>query len=414
LKPIYLNPTGVIGGAEMCLLDLLAALRADRPDWSPRVILGDDGPLRPEVERLGVPCDVLPLPGRLAALGDAGLGLSTGGRATARLALAARGTGAAVSASTYLAGLRRRLRAEAPDLVQTNGMKAHVLGAWAAPRGVPVVWHLHDYVNSRAVMRKLLRVSARRGVRGVAVSRSVADDAAGAFGPRVPVVALYNAVDLDRFRPGPGDGAWLDGAAGLPAAGGGVVRVGLVATYAKWKGHDVFLEAVAKLPADLPARFYVVGGPIYKSAGSQHDPDELRAKARALGLEGRVGFAAHQSDPAAVYRALDVVVHASTRPEPFGRVVVEAMACGRAVVAAPTGGAAELFEDGVSALASPPGDAEALAAALARLVGDAGLRARLGAAGRAEAERRFDRTRLAGEWSRVYAEACPAAGWRKD
>lgn len=406
LKLVYVNPTGVVGGAEMCLLDLLASLRSARPGWSARVILGDDGPLRGAVAGLGVPCEVLPLPDRLAAVGDAALGAAPGVRG--RLGLAARGARASASAAAYLARLRRRLRDEAPDLVQTNGMKAHVLGAWAAPRGVPVVWHLHDYVGPRAAMRRLLRWSARPGVRGVAVSHSVAADAARALGPRVPVAAVYNAVDLDRFRPGPGDGAWLDAAAGLPPAGpDGVVRVGLVAAFATWKGHGVFLEAVSRLGPDLPARFYVVGGPIYKSAGSQLDPAALRSRAAALGLAGRVGFAGHQADPAAVYRALDVVVHASTRPEPFGRVIVEAMACGRAVVAAPSGGAAELFEDGVSALSCPAGDPGALAAALRRLVADAGLRGALGAGGRAAAAARFDRGRLAGEWARVYDEACP-------
>ena len=170
-------------------------------------------------------------------------------------------------------------------------MKAHVLGAWAAPRGVPVVWHLHDYLGSRPVMARLLRWSARRTVRGVAVSRSVAADAARVLGPKVPVVAVYNAADLDRFAPGPGDGAWLDAEAGMPPAPEGTVRVGLVATFARWKGHEVFLDAVARLPADLPARFYIIGGPLYKSAGSQHSAEGLRAKAgAALGL-ARAGSA---------------------------------------------------------------------------------------------------------------------------
>jgi glycosyltransferase involved in cell wall biosynthesis len=188
------------------------------------------------------------------------------------------------------------------------------------------------------------------------------------------------------------------------------VRVGLVAAYARWKGHEVFLDAVARLPDDLPARFYVVGGPLYKSAGSQHSTESLKAKAEALGLSGRVGFTGHRAEPADVYRALDVVVHASTRPEPFGRVIVEAMACGRAVVASQTGGAVELFEDGSSALGCPPGDPVALAAALARLVSGPGLRRSLGANGRAAAVARFDRTRLAGEWEQVYAAAGVMAG----
>lgn len=403
MKVVFLNPTGILGGAEMCLLDLLASFRRERPGWALKVLLGDDGPLRGAVADLGVACDLLPMPARLAALGDAGLAL--GARGGGRLALAARGPGAALAASSYFRRLRQWLRAEAPGLVQTNGMKAHVLGTWAAPRGVPVVWHLHDYLGGRAVMARLLRWSARRTVRGVAVSRSVAADAAAVLGPEVPVDTVYNAADLDRFAPGPGDGPWLDAQAGLPAATDGTVRVGLVATFARWKGHEVFLDAVARLPEHLPARFYVIGGPLYRAAGSQHSADGLRAKAAALGVLGRVGFAGHQAEPADVFRALDVVVHASIRPEPFGRVIVEAMACGRAVVAARTGGAAELFEDGVSALGCPPGNPAALADALARLIADPVLRATLGTAGRNEAVARFDRVRLAGEWSRVYEAA---------
>ena len=92
---------------------------------------------------------------------------------------------------------------------------------------------------------------------------------------------------------------WLDAAAGLPPAPPGTVRVGLVATFARWKGHDVFLDAAARIAADRPCRFYIVGGPIYRSAGSQVAPRSCAARAEALGLGGRVGFAGHQADPAA-------------------------------------------------------------------------------------------------------------------
>jgi glycosyltransferase involved in cell wall biosynthesis len=411
MRLAFLNPTGCLGGAEMCLLDLLAALRAGCPGWTFRVLLGDDGPLRREAEALGASCDVLPMPGALAAVGDAGLGAgSARGRRAAGLALAARGPAAGIASASYLRRLRRALKAAAPDVVQTNGMKAHVLGTLAAPRGVPVVWHLHDYCGSRLVMARLLRwtARARRGVRVVAVSRSVADDAARALGPDIPVEPVYNAVDLDRFSPGPGNGPWLDALAGLPPAPEGAVRVGLVATYARWKGHGVFLDAAARMAsssAGITIRFYVVGSPLYRSAGSQFSGEELRSRAGELGLNGRVGFVAHQDAPEAVYRALDVVVHASTRPEPFGRVIVEAMACGRAVVAARAGGAAELFEDGHAALGCPPGDPDALAETLGRLAADSDLRKRLGEDARRAAVARFDRAALAGPWARVYDEA---------
>jgi glycosyltransferase involved in cell wall biosynthesis len=97
-----------------------------------------------------------------------------------------------------------------------------------------------------------------------------------------------------------------------------------------------------------------------------------------------------------------VVVHASTQAEPFGLVIAEAMACGRAVVVSAAGGAAEIVRHGRDALTVPPGDAEALASAKARLAGDAGLRASLGRTARETAERDFDRARLAAEVAPVY------------
>ena len=384
----------------MCLLDLLATLG---PGVTPKVILMDDGPLKQAVEALGVACGVLPLPDRLAGLGDAGMGWSPGRKS--RLRLAANAPGAAVAGLGYLRLLRRRLREEAPDFVQTNGMKAHVLGAWAAPKGVPVVWHLHDYLSGRAVMGRLLRASLRDGLKVVAVSRSVAIDAANVLGTRIRIFTILNAVDLERFSPGPGDGTRLDAEAGLPLAPEGTVRVGLVATYARWKGHAVFLDAIAKVPRDRRSRFYIMGGPLYRSSGSQWSIEELRSHAENLGVGDRIGFVPHRADPESLYRALDVVVHASTRPEPFGRVIVEAMACGKAVVAVPLGGASELFTDEVSAIACPAGDAAGLAETLTRLIDEPDLRIRLGEAGRREAMERFDRARLTGEWERVYRAA---------
>jgi glycosyltransferase involved in cell wall biosynthesis len=238
----------------------------------------------------------------------------------------------------------------------------------------------------------------------VAISHSVAAQARQVCGARVPVTAVHNAVDLGRFAPA-GPAADLDALAGLPPAAPGTVRVGLVATLGRWKGHEAFLRALARLPEDAGVRGYVVGGGLYVTDGSQHTVEELRALARDLGVAHRVGFTGYVDEPAAAMRALDVVVHASTAPEPFGLVIAEAMACGRALVASAAGGAAELIEPGVTALAHAPGDEAGLAACIARLAGSAALRARLGASGRACAERRFDRARLAGEVGRVYRAA---------
>jgi glycosyltransferase involved in cell wall biosynthesis len=185
----------------------------------------------------------------------------------------------------------------------------------------------------------------------------------------------------------------------------GTIRVGLVATFARWKGHEVFFEAISRIKADRPSRFYVVGGPIYKSSGSQWSMDDLKAEAARRGVLDRVGFVGPVDDPARSLRSLDIAVHASTRPEPFGRAIVEGMATGLAVVAILDGGAAELFVDGETALGCPPNDPASLAMAIDRLIEDHSLRQRLGENARKAVMDRFDADRLFEAWSPVYSEA---------
>jgi glycosyltransferase involved in cell wall biosynthesis len=222
----------------------------------------------------------------------------------------------------------------------------------------------------------------------------------------VKVKVILHAVDTERFSPGRGDGAELDRLAGMSPVAAGTVRVGLVATYARWKGHLAFLDAAAMLAATAPAlgvRWYIVGGPIYHTA-AQFTEEELRREAADRGLAGRVGFIPFAADPVPIYRALDVVVHASTQAEPFGLTIAEAMACGRAVVVSAAGGAAELFTDGVDALGVPPGDVDRLAAAVRKLAEDQALRVRLAAAARHTAIEHFNANRYGSELCQLYRE----------
>src|SRR5439155_7727078 len=106
--------------------------------------------------------------------------------------------------------------------------------------------------------------------------------------------------------------------------------------------------------------FYIVGGPIYATRGSQFSRDELVSMARELGLAEHVGLVPFQADAVPLYRALDIVVHASTQPEPFGLTIAEAMACGRAVLVSAGGGNAEMLEDGVQGIGIVPGGVDGM------------------------------------------------------
>src|SRR3984885_7689934 len=319
MRVVYLNPSGQMGGAEMSLMDLLASMRAAEPGWDFWVLLGEDGPLAGQAKAAGVQVIVAPFPRALARLGDSGSGPL---RALWSCLKAAAG------ALRYAFHLRRTLAELQPDIVHTNGFKMHILGAWAHPKNAPVIWHVRDYVSTRPLMKWLLRLHAGRSAAAIGNSNSVVRDVQNVCGPRLETLCIYNAIDLKRYSP-LGDKIDLDSLAGLDPAPQGTVRVGLAATLAHWKGHAVFLRALARLPKDLPCRAYVIGGAIYQTGNSQRTLDELRALAAGLGIADQVGFTGYVADTAAAIRALDVLVHASTQPEPFGRVIAEGMACGR-------------------------------------------------------------------------------------
>jgi len=405
MKLVYLNPAGLLGGAERSLLDLLAAVRQQRPDAELTLIAGGEGPLVSRAEALGVRTILLPLPSALAGFGDSAL--SGQGRVTRWMSLAMRGGPAALAARAYARKLRGVIEPLDADLIHSNGLKTHVL-ARLTGLSTPVVWHLRDYVGRRPLMRRVLAWAAGRAALGIGISNSVSEDARAAL-PGLPIETVYNAIDVAHFTPGPGEGSWLDEMAGFASLPDqqSPVRIGIVAAYAHWKGQEVFLDAAAKCQAHREKdageiRFFVIGGPIYATQGSQWTEAELRARWAALGIDSQVGFVPFQDDVVRVYRSLDVVVHASTEPEPFGRTIVEAQACGRAVIAAQAGGAAELITNGVDALGTSPRDVTELAQAMARLADDPALRARLGEAGRRRVVECFARPRLGHEVLALY------------
>ncbi|RJS17336.1 glycosyl transferase family 1 [Corallococcus sp. H22C18031201] len=402
MRILFLNPVGILGGAERALLDLMDCLRREDARLSLHLLAGTDGPLLDEARRLGVEARWLPLPERLSALGDSGL-RGQGLRQTWRFARTLAPTPALLA--TYGWELRREVQRIAPDLLHSNGIKTHLLSP--ATLGLPLrrVWHVHDFLGERPLVRRALRVLRPLASAAIANSRAVGEDARAVLG-EVPVQVVYNGVDVQRFAPGPGDGSRLDELAGLPPSPENVLRVGLVATYARWKGHEVFLEAAARLLSQTPAapstRFYLVGAPLYRTPDSQFSESELRQRIAVHGLEGRVGLVPFQAEPAAIYRALDVFVHASTRREPFGLTIAEALACGRPSIISQSSGAAEVLRDGDEVLSIPSGDAGALATAMHALLHDSALRARLGQAARHAAEARFSRERYAREVLAVY------------
>jgi glycosyltransferase involved in cell wall biosynthesis len=406
LRILFINPVGFLGGAERVLLDVIASLKPVLPDGSSmQLICLADGPLVAEAQALGIDARALPLPQRITNLGESGLAggkLAKAGKLAINLAV---GSPAAIQ---FVSRFRRVVLDGQPDLIHSNGVKSHLLTRLLPRRAGKVVWHIHDLLGGRALLSNVLKHAAGHVSGAIAISQAVANDLKAVL-PATPVYTVLNGTDIEHFSPADVDGSLLDSLAGVDTAPPQTVRVGLVATYARWKGQDVYLDAIARLAADSavhlpPVRFYIIGGSIYHTSGSQFTREELQARAAALGIADRVAFVGFQRDPQPIYRALDIMVHASSKPEPFGKTIIEAMACQKPVIISASGGAVELFTDGIDGLGVQSGSVPELAAAMSRLIADPQLRRDIGLAARQSAVQRFGRDRIGAEFLKVYQQ----------
>jgi glycosyltransferase involved in cell wall biosynthesis len=402
MKIAYLSITSALGGAERSLLCLLAALRRLEPDWILNLIVPAPGPLSKAAEELGVDCVVVPVPTILLKIGDANI--------NSGLRLAAPVARALPALLAYLRRLHQCLGILDPDLIHSNGFKMHVLGAFAKPARASLIWHMHDYISARRAMKPLLRLSLRKCAAIIANSASVALDLRECRLTSKPIYPIWNAIDLQHFSH-VGATADMDALANLPPGAPGTIRIGLVATFAKWKGQKVFLEAISMLPPALQARAYVVGARLYDTEGSQFTLEDLRFTAADFGLTDQIGFTGFLTDSASAIRALDVVVHSSTEREPFGLVIAEAMACGRPVVVSNAGGAAEIASGVIGAFPHEPGSAAGLAVSIQKATEFRKHNHPWSPELRATAEAKFSPDRFASEIRAVYNEHLPRANY---
>lgn len=367
-RVVFIDHVARMSGGEIALLRLVPALHGV---VEAHVILGEDGPLVDKLRDAGATVEVLPL--------------AVGLRDTRRdeVQSASLDPRSVILLLRYVWRLRRRLRQLRPDLVHTNSLKAALYGGLAGRLAhVPVLWHVRDRIADDYLPRPVVWLvrGASRFLPTAVVANSSSTLATVPQARRGSV--LYNPVVPDVIP----ENLWVRAGSGPLHTSSGPLRVAVVGRLAEWKGQHVFLDAFAEAFADGGAEARLIGSAMF---GEEHYEGALRVQAQRLGISRSVVFCGFQPDVSAELEKLDVLVHCSTSPEPFGQVVVEGMAAGLAVVAAAAGGPLEIIDDGRDGLLTPPGDARALAEALRRLARDPALRARLGNAAR-ESSQRFN------------------------
>ena len=334
MKILFLDQSGKPGGAELCLVDI-----AKPYGENALVGLFADGDFRKLLAENQIPVEVLTTQaikvskqsGLFPALGSLGQILPLINQVVQR-------------AKKY-------------DLIYANTQKALVVGAIAsflARR--PLVYHLHDILSLEHFSKTNLRVAVNLINRcaTLVIANSQASKVAflQAGGKPDLVQVVYNGFAAKKYK--------VDELAvrnlrdNLELEGKFVV--GHFSRLSPWKGQHILIEALGQCPQDVVV--ILVGDALF---GEQECVQDLHEKVIALGLENRVKFLGFRADIPQLMAVCDLVAHTSTAPEPFGRVIIEAMLCGKPVVAAQAGGAIELVQDGINGFLVTPGKPQELA-----------------------------------------------------
>jgi glycosyltransferase involved in cell wall biosynthesis len=370
-------------GAEKVLLELLS--RLDRSRFIPIVVLPTDtrhiNRLSPELEKLKIECCFIPL-GVLR-------------RKYFKLHKLPR------FSFEVLAGVRqlvRLIRKRNIALVHTNTNTILASPLAARLTGVPHVWSIHELMVEQATVRSALHYMIPRfSTRVVAVSQAVRDHMlkdAAKFANRFTFVR--GAIDVEPFLN-------AKGRARVRAEWGvrdDEVLIGMAGRVTRWKGQSVFVQA-AKLIAERhpQVKFAAVGG-VFDT--EKFYMDWFRKEVHDAGLENKLTINDFRADMPDVFAAFDIFVLPSILPEPFGLVVIEAMASGKPVVATAPGGPSETVVDGETGFLVPPSDASAMAQALEVLLADSQKRMTMGEAGRCRARQLFSLPRYVTEFEELY------------
>jgi glycosyltransferase involved in cell wall biosynthesis len=368
---LFVNHTAELGGGEIALLELVRNL--DTSKVQPIVLLFADGPLVPLLrERTEV--HILPLSNQVLKANKDRLGIKSVLR-----------WGSLVAGLSFLFRLRRLIRSMGPKLVYTNSLKADLLGGIAGrTAGIPVIWHIRDRIAPDYLPKKI--VSLFRALARIIPDYIVANSASTLSTLHLPqsldkksrstfACVIHDGVDLAKYAP-----------ISLPAPNEPLI-VGLIGRISPWKGQDVFIEAIRLIHQTYPcARFQMIGTATFGEMEFERHIGELQQESGLSSIVQCTGFEPNIPQRLA---KLDIVVHASTLPEPFGQVIIEGMAAGRPVIATNGGGVPEIVVDGVTGILVPMRDAQAMASAMARLLSDGDLRVRMGAAARLHIEKHF-------------------------
>lgn len=334
MKILFLDQSGKLGGAELSLADVADSYRENC-----LVGLFADGAFRQLLERRQIPVKILTNKS-INVKKDSGIIKSLG----------------SFSSITPLI-LKVAKIAKKYDLIYANTQKALVIGALASFLGRrPLVYHLRDILNADHFSSTNRRVAVTLANRFASLVIANSEATRTAFlqsGGRLEITqVVYNGFQPEKYQAETSEVNTIKQELELE----GQFVVGHFSRLSPWKGQHILLEALTQCPENVVV--LLVGDALF---GEQEYVEKLRKQVDNLGLKNRVKFLGFRSDVVPLMTACNLVAHTSTSPEPFGRVIIEAMLCKTPVVASAAGGVVELVNPGKTGWLFTPGNAEELA-----------------------------------------------------
>ena len=378
-KILFLDHTAVMGGAELSLLDL-----ATRYTKSCKVLLFQDGPLCQRLTQAGVAVTVIPVSKTILELRTSG-GLNS----------------LATIPELWNLAVQIAREARGYDLILANSQKAFIVAALSRLKGkTPVIWHLRDILTAKhfsKLNRIIAVVLANQFAERVLVNSRATGEAFVAAGGKEKLLNLvYNGFDSQRF-----DRVTIEETNKVRSQlniDDSVPLVGLFSRFSYWKGQHLLLEAVKKIPQ---VHVLLVGKALF---GEEDYVSMLKTLANEPELQGRIHWLGFRDDIPALMKACDIIVHTSTEPEPFGRVIVEGQLARKPVIASAAGGALEIVNDGINGYLFSPGDAIALRELIQKLISDRSLAQSIGQRGYESAKQNFSLENLHSSFAKAISE----------
>jgi glycosyltransferase involved in cell wall biosynthesis len=259
-----------------------------------------------------------------------------------------------------------------------------------------LVWHLHEIVESPAILKSFLSYLIKQTDQVIAVSKATQSFWQNSIGEK-KVELLYNGMPFDRF-----ENLVTDKKGILPNANEHGLLVGMIGRVQNWKGQHYFLETIEyylqQHPEDKTTQFIIAGDPY---PGYEVLAIELALDIKRRSLSNRVFYLGYRTDIAQVLTCLDLLVLPSTSPDPLPTVVLEAMAAAKPVLATAQGGALEMIVENETGKFMPLANAQQAATILANLLSDNTALKEMGIAGRRRVEKEFSPAAFADNWYKL-------------